>query len=122
MILNLTLKKVWFDMISSGEKTEEYREIKDYWITRIMHCQGHNNPEHTGYSCKKATCTACVSRGGMNKFIPFDTVVFRNGYRKDAPVIERKIREIRIGRGRREWGAEPYTEYIVIEFEGTNAE
>jgi len=34
-ILHLTLKKKWFDMILSGEKKEEYREIKDHWVTRI---------------------------------------------------------------------------------------
>jgi len=34
-ILHLTLKKKWFDLIKSGEKTEEYREIKDYWTTRL---------------------------------------------------------------------------------------
>ena len=27
----MTLKKKWFDMIKSGEKKEEYREIKPYW-------------------------------------------------------------------------------------------
>lgn len=34
-ILHLTLKKKWFDMILSGEKKEEYREIKPYWIKRL---------------------------------------------------------------------------------------
>jgi len=34
-ILHLTLKKKWFDMIASGEKREEYREIKPYWIKRL---------------------------------------------------------------------------------------
>jgi len=34
-ILHLTLKKKWFDMILSGEKQEEYREIKPYWIKRL---------------------------------------------------------------------------------------
>ena len=29
--LQLTLKKKWFDLILSGEKKEEYREIKPYW-------------------------------------------------------------------------------------------
>ena len=33
--LNLTLKKKWFDMILSGEKKEEYREIKQYWRKRL---------------------------------------------------------------------------------------
>ena len=30
-ILHLNLEKKWFDMILSGEKKEEYREIKPYW-------------------------------------------------------------------------------------------
>lgn len=34
-ILHMTLKKKWFDMIFFGEKTEEYREIKPYWIKRL---------------------------------------------------------------------------------------
>lgn len=28
--LTLTINKQWFDMVVSGEKTEEYREIKPY--------------------------------------------------------------------------------------------
>lgn len=34
-ILYLTLKKKWFDLILSGEKTEEYIEIKPYWQKRL---------------------------------------------------------------------------------------
>ncbi len=34
-ILYLTLKKQWFDLINNGIKTEEYREIKDYWQKRL---------------------------------------------------------------------------------------
>lgn len=34
--LTLSLKKKWFDMIASGEKTEEYREIKPYWEKRLL--------------------------------------------------------------------------------------
>lgn len=33
--LYLTLKKQWFDLINSGMKTEEYREIKPYWQKRL---------------------------------------------------------------------------------------
>jgi len=29
--LTLSLNKQWFDMIKSGEKKEEYREIKPFW-------------------------------------------------------------------------------------------
>lgn len=34
--LHLVLKGKWYDMIESGEKREEYREIKPYWIERIF--------------------------------------------------------------------------------------
>ena len=29
-MLTLPIKRMWFDMIPSGEKKEEYREIKEY--------------------------------------------------------------------------------------------
>jgi hypothetical protein len=34
-ILRLTLKKRWLDMIASGEKKEEYREIKPWIVSRL---------------------------------------------------------------------------------------
>ena len=33
--LHLPLKAKWYDMIESGEKTEEYRVTKPYWIKRF---------------------------------------------------------------------------------------
>ena len=33
--LYLPLKKKWFEMIKSGEKKEEYREIKPYYTSRF---------------------------------------------------------------------------------------
>ena len=32
-ILDLPLKAKWYEMIESGNKKEEYREIKKYWIS-----------------------------------------------------------------------------------------
>lgn len=34
-ILTLHVKKKYFDQIKSGEKTEEYRKMKSYWIKRL---------------------------------------------------------------------------------------
>lgn len=34
-ILHLPLKAKWYEMIESGVKTEDYREIKPYWTKRI---------------------------------------------------------------------------------------
>lgn len=30
--IDLVVKAKWYDMEASGEKPEEYREIKPYWI------------------------------------------------------------------------------------------
>lgn len=40
-MLILPIKKKWFDMILSGEKKEEYREIKPYYESRL--------PKNFGY-------------------------------------------------------------------------
>lgn len=33
--LFLPLKAKWFDLIKSGQKTTEYRELKPYWLIRL---------------------------------------------------------------------------------------
>ena len=35
-VLTLVVSKQWFDIIAAGRKTEEYREIKPYWVRRIL--------------------------------------------------------------------------------------
>lgn len=79
--LNLTLKKKWFDMVKSGEKKEEYREIKDYWIKRLKE----------------------MSLTRLEAFKHFDTVTFKNGYAKDAPTIILEFKGIEIGEAKGEW-------------------
>ena len=34
-MLIFTLKKEWYGKIKNGEKTVEYREVKDYWSKRL---------------------------------------------------------------------------------------
>lgn len=39
----LTIKKRWFDMIKSGEKKEEYRDIRPFYDSRLpkgFECSG----------------------------------------------------------------------------------
>lgn len=90
-ILHLTLKKKWFDMIASGDKKEEYREIKPYWDKRLF---GDYN------DCEE--------------YFVFDVVEFRNGYGKNKPSVTVECEAIIRGEGRPEWGAEPGKEYYVI--------
>ena len=37
--LHLVLKRKWWDMIASGEKKEEYREVCHYWAIRFLNEQ-----------------------------------------------------------------------------------
>ena len=69
-------------MIESGNKKEEYREIKKYWIGRLAKCGGRNSYEKTGFYCKKGICFSCITRG--NGFHPkeYTHVRFRFGYTK----------------------------------------
>lgn len=81
-ILHLTLKKKWFDMIASGEKKEEYREIKPYWIKRL--------------SREVYTDGQPVNIYGRDSFNHFDFIEFKNGYSKGAPKFLIECKGIRI--------------------------
>lgn len=35
-MLTFNLKKEWFEKIKRGEKTHEYREVKEYWFKRMF--------------------------------------------------------------------------------------
>jgi len=62
-ILYLTIKKKWFDLIKSGKKKIEYREIKHYWEKRLF-------------------------EGNGKKLKHFDYIIFTNGYKKDSPKLK----------------------------------
>lgn len=36
IILDLVLKGNWYDLIKSGQKKFEYREVKSYWTKRLF--------------------------------------------------------------------------------------
>lgn len=91
-ILHLTIKKQWFDMISKGLKKEEYREIKDYWIKRLKD-MSLQDPFHD--------------------FIPYDKIVFKNGYAKNAPTMVVNFDGIRIGKGNKDWGADDEVRFCI---------
>lgn len=109
--LDLVLKKKWYDMIASGEKTEEYREIKPYWIVRMMEEVCHDTAlfyEYNEHLLKNA-----LYHGSM-KFRDFDKVTFHLGYAKNRPSMTFAIKEIVIDEGKEEWGAFPGKTYFVV--------
>lgn len=85
--LHLVLKTKLYDMIESGEKPEEYRQINKYWRKKI------------GKYCFPST-----NKG-------YDTITFHRGYTDITMTF--KINIITVGRGRTDWGA-PENEDVYI--------
>ena len=108
--VNLVLKGQWFDMILSGEKLEEYRELKPYWATRLSLLP---------YDwCKDIDVF-------KEQFVPsdtmfeqqlrhFNTITFRHGYSKTARTMVVECKGISFGLCRPEWSGNMQGEHFVI--------
>ena len=96
-ILKLTINKEWFSRILSGDKTEEYREVKPYWVARLLQ--------------KYIDAQRIVSK-------QYTHVLFINGYRKDSPRIEKEIESITIGKPKKGLCPDKWldTEFFIIKF------
>jgi hypothetical protein len=108
--LHLTLKKKWFDMILSGEKKEEYREIKVYWVKRLI---GNiwTSKEDFEYWLNNLPEYATLQHVLNN----YDTITFKNGYSKNAPEMVVRLKKITVEYGVEKWGAIPDTNYFVFQ-------
>jgi hypothetical protein len=91
LILDLPLKGQWYDMIETGPKDEEYREIKPYWNKRLI----GTNPGRI--------------------FKPYAYVRFRYGYTKRTMMY--RITDISINYGKPEWGAPIGKLVYIIKFD-----
>jgi hypothetical protein len=76
-------------MILSGEKKEEYREIKPYYDQRFLKMMECNQPTK------------------------FFKVKFRNGYSKNSPSFVAEI-ALSINTGKEKWGAQAGKKYYVL--------
>lgn len=97
-ILHLTLKKKWFDMILSGYKREEYREIKPYWIKRLLIApfgDGHKFVFH-------------------DNEVLYDAICFTNGYGKKARTVIVEYKGVTVGNTKTEWAPSYQTEVFVL--------
>ena len=98
--LHLVLKGKWYDMIESGEKTEEYRETKHYWIKRIL-----------GVSTPSLPVLTLIARQ-ISKQTRNVWVCFHRGYTNRTMIFE--IKGITVGIGKATWGAPIDKEVIII--------
>lgn len=105
-MLILPIKKKWFNMILSGEKKEEYREIKPYYETRFMNTFGMICVDGKYIKCSEIGLIECEKE-------PIQPIMFRNGYSKNSPSFIAKC-TLSVGTGREEWGAEKDKQYFVL--------
>ena len=99
-ILDLPLKAKWYDMIESGVKTEEYREVKPHWCKRLLGFDFVPFSYRYGYQS--------VNVKG------FTHVRFRYGYTKRTML--REIKNITFGYGNPDWGAPKDKQVFIIKF------
>ena len=120
--LHLNLTRKWFDMIRSGEKKEEYRNITAYWASRLFENFKSETP-----NAKNILLQILLNNGEFRPeefescidLVPkkFNMVEFKNGFArngKPAPCFIRKFHNISTGRGIEKWGAAPGVKYFII--------
>lgn len=99
-------------MIASGEKKEEYREIKKYWIRRFCGDYWHGIEN----DLKKQPAINVGQEDTVLDLMvnKFDAVKFTNGYAKNAPSIMVECKGIEIGKAVPEWSDNWQGEVFVI--------
>lgn len=115
-MLTLPIQRKWFDMILSGTKKEEYRDIKEYYETRFQNLFGAITiypssifSDRSKYELLQGEAVPEeIRKEGIQE------IIFRNGYSKNSKAIKARCR-LRIGKGRPEWGAEPDKQYYILE-------
>lgn len=123
-ILHLTLKKKWFDLIASGEKKEEYREIKDYWARRFLDAV---EPGGIEWGCWEEMLSDMRHPFNCHTNIQelldyfgvrlrqYDSIKFKNGYGKKSPELLIECKGITVKNGEDKWGAEKGTFYFALQ-------
>ena len=120
-ILHLPLKAQWYNMIESGEKTEEYRMITPYWYQRLYQRKpefayaGPINKSDAEYACEPDVRYILTGDGFIDTELrPYTHVLFRYGYTRRTML--REIESITIGRGNPKWGAPTDKDVFIIKF------
>lgn len=124
-VLDLPLKKEWYNMIESGIKKEEYREIKPHWCNRFLDVcplgikdywepvlqntfriikeSGEKYPK--AFNLEHLLIWQYGTRG-------YTHVRFRYGYTKRTMLFE--LDKMTIGYGKSEWGAPKDKEVFIL--------
>ena len=116
MNLQLPLIRQWFEMTKAGIKTEDYREINEYWLKRMLTKSDYGfylGAKHGGgneFECNTYDIDCA-------EFKPFKINTMTLGYPKKTNtdrILRFEHKGIHVGTGKPEWGAEPDKLYFVI--------
>lgn len=120
-VIRLTIKKRWFDMIKTGEKKEEYREIKKYWVARLTQCKKSTDDKaeylkkgKDFFKNKEEWTNGHIFRPDYCFPKKYDYIEFKNGYGKNAPTMIVEFKGLRIDEAIPEWSGNWQGEVFVI--------
>ncbi len=123
--VTLTIKKKWFDLIASGEKTEEYRELNMYYLRRLIDTSNFPAKRREdilnsiGEDLQKGLDMYVKSAAlRHNCKIKYNGLMLRNGYSKNAPKIITGVIMMTYEFGKPEWGA-PTDKRVLVFHLGT---
>lgn len=108
-MLTLPIKREWLEMIRSGQKKEEYRQLSPYYAARFKRFLGWELIPASQYQVERVL----RARGS----VPFKDIILRAGYSVFAPATM-VSGYITISTGRPEWGAVEGEEYYVLHITG----
>ena len=116
--LRMPLKSKWFEMTKAGIKTEDYRELTNYWFKRLfdkyLTHEGKLVSDNIVYSTLSQNKDLIMK---YNKPKSFCCNIMTLGYPKSADterILKLEHKGIEIRTGNPEWGAEPNKLYFVV--------
>jgi hypothetical protein len=125
--LQMSLKTKWFEMTKAGIKTEDYREISNYWMTRFIESVTLFGGRYEEFKDRyiKEFGVDNINLLHVNpevlkrdvKLKKFDVNIMTLGYpKKDDKerILKFEHAGIEIRTGNTDWGAEPDKLYFVI--------
>ena len=122
--LHIPLTQKWFDMTISGKKKEDYRDLKPYWLKRLMEIDPPHQDFPDEHKWWAENIIYDIEENGMSLeeamrsyrayFKSFESVTLSRAYRTTTSM---PFGGVEYREGKPEWGAEPGKKYLVIKYD-----
>jgi hypothetical protein len=115
--LKLVLKKKWFEKTKAGIKTEDYREINEYWTKRLFRDVDKDEIQDIIKGLQEGRSIEWAGLFHLHFLKQFEVNTMTWGYPKannSERILKLEHKGIEIRTGNPDWGAEPGKLYFVI--------